>query len=279
MHFMLSREGDCVQFSSQFMEYKNGGKSFGDFFMLREKQEGSGGYKIRGLISISVFGNLTHCIPEVSAKDSGWKKVLKPFLRQRKITSITGEKAANILLEKSCPGFFSARKKYLLMKNNAGTDGNRMNSLRRRDRRFRIIECGQNHAGQLLPLQENYEAEELGVAVTEKNRAKILLKLKYTLRNQIVLGCAAGNPSRLLGKAATNAKGFNWYQIGGVYTRTEFRNKGIANFLISGLVKRIHSENKGAVLFVRSKNKAAIRVYKNNGFTECGFFRAAEKVF
>lgn len=294
---ILSCEWKCVPFSSQSLQYikkdaQNKPKTDtntnnGDFFILQEeKQDINGKPEIRGIIFISRYGNLIHCIPDLCLKDREWKRVLTLFLRQKEIFSISGEETANILLEKSCPGMFFKRKKYIFMKNDfhihqPGTgisqEGHR-DSKQQKDI-MNVFECGEKDLQALMPLQENYEREEMNQKITEKTRKKTLLKLRYTLKNQIVLACTSGDSGTILAKAGTNAKGINWCQIGGVYTRPEARNKGVAEFLINELVKKIHSENKGVVLFVRLKNKAAIKLYKKTGFTECGFFRTAVRLF
>ena len=71
-------------------------------------------------------------------------------------------------------------------------------------------------------------------------------------------------------KAGTNAQGKNYFQLGGVFCREEFRNRRIAFFVIQHLLQYIHSCEKKASLFVKVKNEPAKKLYKNLGFTETG---------
>lgn len=272
--------------------------------MLQEHNPAeTGGPELRGLLYISRFGNATHCISDACFKDSEWIKTLRRFLRRKKIRSVSGEAAANIQIEKMCGGVFPRKQNFLFMKNEiSSTDERSMDGCiegvaesektsaaeRKRNRAYayasagglrnaRVVRCGENDVERLCPLQEAYEAEELGKKTRKNGGQALRLRMRYTLQNQTILAYADGD--QFLAKAGTNAKGIQWCQIGGVYTRPHIRGNGIAGVLLESLVRDIHREHKSAVLFVRPKNKAAIRVYRKTGFIECGGFRIAMRVF
>ena len=69
-----------------------------------------------------------------------------------------------------------------------------------------------------------------------------------------------------MSKAGTNAHGFTFAQIGGVYTTEKNRNQGIAEYVLSVLLTGIFETRKGASLFVKKNNGAAIKLYKKLGF-------------
>ena len=79
--------------------------------------------------------------------------------------------------------------------------------------------------------------------------------------------------NRYIAKAGTNAQGFHWFQIGGVYTLPAYRNKGLAAAAVAHLINTHGAEAHGFALFVKTANTAALRVYEKLGFEQCGLFR------
>ncbi|MCK5198965.1 MAG: GNAT family N-acetyltransferase, partial [Spirochaetales bacterium] len=55
-------------------------------------------------------------------------------------------------------------------------------------------------------------------------------------------------------------------QIGGVYTKPEYRNRGISTLLMQMLLNGIHKSGKKAVLYVKKGNKPALALYRKLGF-------------
>ena len=79
--------------------------------------------------------------------------------------------------------------------------------------------------------------------------------------------------NRYVAKAGSNAQGFHWFQIGGVYTLPAYRNKGLAAAAVAHLINTHSAESHGFALFVKTANTAALRVYEKLGFEQCGLFR------
>ncbi len=116
----------------------------------------------------------------------------------------------------------------------------------------------------LFPLEEAYLLEEVMVESSSINRQAALLNLKKTLNTQNVFYAVYNN--EVIAKVNTNAKGLFFNQIGGVYTKPQFRNMGISNYLMKHLLNNIYFSGKDAVLYVKKGNIPALTLYKNLGF-------------
>ncbi|MFP4383252.1 MAG: GNAT family N-acetyltransferase [Spirochaetia bacterium] len=117
----------------------------------------------------------------------------------------------------------------------------------------------------LYPLQEQYEREEVllnPASYNEEITRKCLLK---DLEKQIVF--LAQYQGKTVAKAATNARGFSFDQIGGVFTLPEFRNKGFAGYLMKDLLRYINQSGKRGTLFVKKDNGPAVSLYRKLGFS------------
>ena len=116
----------------------------------------------------------------------------------------------------------------------------------------------------LFPLEEAYLLEEVLVETSSINKQAALLNLKKTLSTQNVFYAVYNK--EIIAKVNTNAKGLYFNQIGGVYTKPQFRNKGISNYLMKHLLNNIYSLGKNAVLYVKNDNIPALTLYKHLGF-------------
>jgi len=113
-------------------------------------------------------------------------------------------------------------------------------------------------AGVLLPLQEAYEIEELGVSRAEIQRIRTKLALRRRLeRGEIT---ATGVNARY-GKSC---------QIGSIYVVPQYRGRGIGRSVISAHVERLFEQYERVVLFVNRRNEKAIRLYERLGFRKAG---------
>ncbi|MDR2588097.1 MAG: GNAT family N-acetyltransferase [Spirochaetales bacterium] len=116
----------------------------------------------------------------------------------------------------------------------------------------------------LLPLQEAYEKEEILVRPDYFNPGKTRAELKVNLKNQLVY--LADYSGKVIAKAGTNAQGFTYDQIGGVFTIPGFRGRKFARTLMHRLLGNIFENGKRACLFVKKSNLPAQRLYINLGF-------------
>ncbi len=136
---------------------------------------------------------------------------------------------------------------------------------------FTLTRCNGDDTEALLPLQKQYDLVEVLQEGDEWNEDFCRLTLRKNLRIQRILGLKADSATQGLpvfaAKAGTNAIGRRWWQIGGVYTRPEFRNKGCAAFLVEELARMAKAEGKQTALFVKADNLSAKAAYTKAHFT------------
>ena len=272
-------EWSCVYLSERFigfMEERRAGLAprAAEFFMLAEGERCA---ECRGVLFVSRGGNVLHCLDCRVLKSRAWRRELRSFFKKRSVASIGGEAAANRFLERACGALFFSKTDYIFMRrlrdDGEGEARNPKGGLAVKG--TDVYTCGEKNADMLLPLQVAYEEEEGGARGSALDESKVLLRLRGALRRETVIACRDVSTGRHLGKAGTNAKGFGWNQIGGVYTLPAERGRGIAAFMVDELARLSSNEGKSAVLFVKPKNKAARAAYAKSGFKECGAFRVA----
>ncbi|MGP1454858.1 MAG: GNAT family N-acetyltransferase [Treponema sp.] len=123
----------------------------------------------------------------------------------------------------------------------------------------------------LFPLQTAYERDEVTYNGIEINPRVCKLALYAQVRKSFVYKVSVD--SHIVAKAGINAFGINCFQIGGVYTLPEWRNHGLASFLVAHMVHAHLQEKAQAIIFVKLSNQAAVQVYTKVGFKHCGLFR------
>lgn len=123
---------------------------------------------------------------------------------------------------------------------------------------------------QLYPLEEAYQIEEVIRKKSNLDSSLLLKKFSSQIRKERIFYLKEnGKP---ISKAGTNATGFDWVQIGGVYTLPERRGEGLAEITLWGLFKEILSRQKRLALFVKKENASALNLYNRMGFKEEGNF-------
>ena len=134
-----------------------------------------------------------------------------------------------------------------------------------------IERATENDLTELFPLQLDYENTEVAYEGRPINPAVCKLSLHARLTIEYIYKVSADG--HIVAKAGTNAQGFHWFQIGGVYTLPAYRNKGLAAATVAHLINTHSAEAHGFALFVKTANAAALRVYEKLGFEQCGLFR------
>jgi GNAT superfamily N-acetyltransferase len=119
-------------------------------------------------------------------------------------------------------------------------------------------------ASLLVPLQIQYEIEEVGADYAQISRQKV----KRVLEKKIQLGeiTAIFNGREPVALAGVNARFGNTCQIGSVYVLPEYRGKGYGFSIISSHLERLFDRYAHIVLFVEENNNKARHIYEKIGF-------------
>jgi predicted GNAT family acetyltransferase len=200
-----------------------------------------------------------HCLKEgLDLREA--KGALKPFLAGKTVRSILGPGAENRFLESLIPDTPYQTVDYRLMSLPVPPDA-ALESIPD------VLEAGKAEPDEvdlILPLQEGYEKEEVIPPGDPFNRAACRVNLARALeRQRVLLARANGIP---VAKAGTNARGFAYDQIGGVYTAPPWRGQGLATALVSRISRELMGEGRKVVLFVKPENEPARRAYEKAGF-------------
>lgn len=273
VQFIEKRENECTALMEQVL------KSAENVFVLEDVLHGH----FCALFYLRNKSMLFHFIPFVKKEPEAdfnfseiqkqeIEKALFVFLSDLEIFCVSGEyegtlfinsilrRAGNILLD---------LREYILMENDFSNSA----CLELEDRIDVFVKkCSLEDKNFLIELERKYRLEEVVINQKEEDDKIIHFVLSKALTTQCIFCAMKIENGKLfaVAKAGTNAQGKNYFQLGGVFCREEFRNRRIAFFVIQHLLQFIHSCGKKASLFVKVKNEPAKKLYKNLGFTETG---------
>ena len=268
LDFLLANEHKCVSLVNRFLK-----KDTRILYILDERNV------IWGVLSISSGGQILHCLESevVLPIIKEYFKVARP----EKIFSIIGEQKYTEEIAKILLQLFGTVPKsatdYSLMEYNqsiaeAAALKEKTDS---RKRAFlagcQIFDCKDSDFDALFPIQKAYEIEEVLINKNDFNEKNCRILLRRSIQAGEVF--AVRYNDRIIAKSAINANGQNCIQLGGIFTDSGFRNKGIATYLVKFLTQRFKKEGKTIVLFVKKVNSTAISVYLNCGFTSFGDYK------
>jgi GNAT superfamily N-acetyltransferase len=120
----------------------------------------------------------------------------------------------------------------------------------------------------LIPLQIQYEIEEVGAMRSHIDKKKVLKVMENRIRRGEVSSIINGKAPVAL--AGVNARFENCCQIGSVFVLPEYRGRGYGSSIVSYHVARLFKRYDSIVLFVHERNRAAIHIYENLGFKATG---------
>lgn len=262
VEFLREQEWDCVTFSSRLRQSDRVVVPSGDetAYVCRVRRTGT--------VCAALLASRSGLLFPVFRSATGvpHQTDLPRSYGPRRVYSIMGIDEYVRSMERSIPISPSHRIEYFLMALDGphalpaidGTPGVRVRSATSED------------LDALFPLQRRYEQEEVLLPHHQLNVALCYRNLKETLRTQTVLLAEADG--KVVAKANTNARGFRYEQVGGVFTEKPYRNRGIASLLMRRLAGIIHARNKRVCLFVKKDNPPALSLYGNLGFRSRGNF-------
>lgn len=264
-------------------------------------QSGSG--QIRGIFSWSRGGQIFHCLPwKTQSEKDDFSRALESFLREVKknhpknLFSVNGENRGTELFVSKIQEVMGKKPDHGQLYDFMKWQGVRVGSAAGvgsaapvfaggRGSEFvaasaargiaggrgpRIIACGPSLLKRLIPLQIAYEKEEVVFDLLTYSEEASILSLKKNLKEQQIFALEVDG--RLASKAATNARGKNYVQLGGVFTVKEQRGKGYGKMVVSHFLKAMAALNKKVVLFVKPQNLPAIKLYLSCGFEKIGAY-------
>lgn len=266
---------ECLKKQQRFFEEGRDLYSFikAEIFFFGDK----GKKEFIGLLLLAAHGVLFHCFCRKIPNNLS-EYIINNFLKNTNPISVMGEKETCIHLEELIKQSLSLEParyenyKLLVLKDKAIEAksfcikaSNNLNSC------LQFLKPPIEDAETLCPMEIEYNESEV-LAPGVKASTELCLKLlKKRINNNALY--AVKKDGEYISKAGINASGFNWYQIGGVFTKPKYRNKGAgtANMLV--LLNDCLQYKENCALFVKLKNSAARQMYKKIGFIEYCDFR------
>lgn len=227
--------------------------------------------KIDGVLLCTHTGILLHCLRE-EINWSPYKAVIRNFLAPIQVQCVIGEHTGNCFLESLIKVKPKNTVDYQLMTLETLPSAEQC-TVQDSSFPFEIVRAIRADAKMLLPLQEDYEIEEVVPPGNPFNREACLANLSINLAIQYVY--IGKSDEDYIAKAGTNAQGLNWDQIGGVYTVPKWRQRGIASALVAYTGRERIKAGRKVALFVKLINVFAIKAYKKAGFSSKSLFRIA----
>ncbi len=133
---------------------------------------------------------------------------------------------------------------------------------------YYCIAGNKKHFEQLKEIQYLYHKEEVYTDTSFYPYQAEMLSLLNVLKTKINYIVFSKKENIAVSKANINGESLNYYQLGGIYTRKEYRNKGLSKYCLNCLINYIFSNTtkKAIMLYVKKENLPAINLYKKLGF-------------
>jgi uncharacterized protein len=264
LDFLLPREAGCVGFTGRML--KNGkprlpNPALGGVFVEREE-------KVESAVLLGEYGVL---YPIFGSQRSAKRDIkLARFIAARcpNPATLLGKPEDFIYLAELLEIRPAAQNEYYTMTIGSASEAGLFETP---FRGIKLRKALPSDAARLFPLQEAYELEEVITPVHRFNPAASRLTLEKALKRMTILVCEDGG--EIVAKAGTNALGFAYDQVGGIYVKKEYRGRGIGTFISSNLVGELLRKGRKVSLFVKKTNTAAIAAYKKVGFRILDSFR------
>lgn len=219
-----------------------------------------------------LFENPPVKLDSATASDLRTKLLAKvnDLLKTHNIFSVMGEAASSDFFCEATGKTPFCRRAYILMEykpQSAETDFLRFSPKGLLPEGLFMRICSPLDTESLYPLQKEYDIVEVLPPGTSHNEFSCKVQLKKNLAHHFIYAVFYEN--KPVAKAGTNAMGTLYYQIGGVFTANEWRNKHLARAAVGAVVKVAAAQGKKVVLFVKTENEPAKTSYKHAGFVPC----------
>jgi len=216
---------------------------------------------------------LLFCFPFINQLDkeslSSFKKLIVDFIKKKNLKCLNGNaQAGNIIIQALeetglCP-YQTNHYKTMLLNQEPLPPPEKLSC----DDEIKRCSNSQTELELLLPLQKMYLAKEVAPAGKQVTDLEASAQLKAILKDQLCF--ALWSDGEIVAKANTNAIGFNYVQLGGVYTHPLYRKNYYAWHLVYTICSRVLKSGRNISLFVKDRNNPAHELYEKLGFDSCG---------
>ena len=265
--FLIPWESTCVTLCSKVRRRKKDNI----YVITSAVPEPVEGPLIKGILYLDK--TLLYCIPDATNLPD-LLPALTVFLKDKTVSCLNGEAAAgNIILQA------------LQCMNRTPYQTNHYNIMTLQAQPMpppEVLSCDDeikrctdpdNDTELLLPLQKMYMAKEVAPQGKQVTDLEAGAQLKTILKDQLCF--ALYSDGEIVAKANTNAIGFNYVQLGGVYTHPLYRKNYYAWHLVYTICQRVLKTSRKLSLFVKEKNNPAHQLYERIGFSASGQYMIA----
>lgn len=217
---------------------------------------------VKSIFAVLYFDKtILHCIPEIN---HDFLECFSQFAKDKPVKAINGEgKNSELLVNALAPDLipYQTNKYTLMVLESSCAPVPETHSCD-----VEVKRCTEDDLEILFPLQKQYIIKEVAPAGKSVTDLECKVSLRQILKNQLCF--ALYDDGELVAKVNTNAIGWNYVQIGGVYTHPLFRRNHYAWRLLKTLTDRILKTQKKVSLYVKFRNNPALNLYKGLGFQE-----------
>lgn len=261
-HFLLKNEVYCISLIQSLIDKSS------YIYIIGQRKIPEQIQIIKGIIAISKGGSILHCLPKLSLPESIQDKIAQT-ISKHPIFSVNGEESGSefliSLIQSKLNKKYKVKNTYRLLtkKNMQPVENTKTSSLIKKNIIFR--QCTSSDLKFLTPLEEAYQIEEVIPPGQSVNKSVFPYVLTKQLNKKCLFAAVSIN-NEYLAKCAASAFSWNYAQLGGIYTKPEYRNQGIAFQLLETMISYLFQQKKKCALFVKTSNKAAKALYKKSGF-------------
>lgn len=137
-------------------------------------------------------------------------------------------------------------------------------SLKRAPTPGNVIVAKESDHSSLLPLEIEYQREEVIVEDRDLNKRAVSEALKRKLIEDDLYYIKDKN--LIVSKGGTTFRSKNFVLLGGIFTWKRLRNQGLSRKLLNGLISDQIKKGYTPALFVKDTNKPALHLYEKVGF-------------